>query len=138
MEISHNSADVPDHAAQAQFVAAMSDLPRQASQAMDETNEQLIASNDRSSDAAFADIKDSRETWLKIVSDPNSSEEEKKFAMEKMAKLDDNAMEIDRGNKKWSDKLGDRKAQLLMGVATGLTAVAVAVATNGKIQLPRR
>lgn len=138
MEISHNNVGVPGNAAQAHFAAALSDLPAQFSQAMDETNEQLIASNDRSSDAASADIKASRETYLEIILDPNSPEDLKKTAMENLAKLDDNTMELDRRNKKWSDKLADKKAQVLLGVVSSVTVVAVAVVTGGKIPLPRR
>ncbi|ARV64181.1 hypothetical protein H2C43_04800 [Corynebacterium glutamicum] len=136
MSISPKNSGTPnENAAAAQVAANLANLTSQATGSMDETNEQVIKSNEHGSDAYLADIKASREMWAKIALDPNQSEETRKEARENMARIDEYAREHDKDNKGLLQKLAKNKAELIGTVAVATLGVVAAIANNGKIPM---
>lgn len=136
MSISPKNSGTPnENTAAAQVAANLAELSSQATASMDETNEQVIKSNEHISDAYLADVKDSREIWAKIALDPNQPEEAKKEAREHLAGLDENAREHDKDNKNLLEKLAKNKAELIGTVAVATLGVVAVIATNGKIPM---
>lgn len=137
MSISPKNFSTPDENIAAAHVAAnLADLSAQATASMDETNEQVIKSNEYSTDAHYADIRHSREGYLSIINDPNAPDDLKKMAFDQLPKLDERSSEANKDHKSELNKVLDNKTTLLLGLASvGATAV-VYLASNGKVKLP--
>ncbi|GFK17722.1 hypothetical protein [Corynebacterium glutamicum] len=137
MELSRKDAITPDTGTTTAHVAGdLADVAAHATASLDETNEQVIKGNEHSSDAYFADVKDSREVWSKIALDPNQPEEARKEARDNLAKLDENTREHDKDNKGLLGELAKNKAGLISTVAVATLSCAVVIATNGKVKIP--
>lgn len=119
------------------FTAAP-ELLTKVSDAMDDTNEQAVHSNDQSSANVYEHLKQSKEFWAARAVDPEATEEERRDARDRYERADERLMNHDVNNKQFNLEVIKNKKEVLLAAA-GFVVVAIGgLASGGKLPLPRR
>lgn len=95
--------------------------------ALDEPVKNVVASNEKSSEQAYEGINQSKSALLKIALDPNSSEEERADAFDRIERYDDKLLEHDRDNKRFNLEVMKSHGEKIVAVAGAVAFVGIAV-----------
>ena len=107
--------------------AAAPDTMAKVSQAMADSFQQALSSNKYSSDRLYDSFDKTKSILRQVIDDPNSSEESRRDALDRLERLDDKLMEHDVNNKRFNlQSLQIKKETIIITAAT--TAV-IALAT---------
>lgn len=118
--------------------AAAPELITKVSDAMDETNEQAVGSNDQSSAHFYDHMRQSKEFWASRATDPDATEEERRDARDRYERVDEKVANHDVNNKQFNLEVIKNKKEILL-TAAGFVVLAIGrLASQGKIPLPRR
>lgn len=102
-------------------------------QAMDESIQKAVASNDQSSDNIFQQVAMSKRILVQIIENPNSSDEERKDALDRLERYDDKLLEHDRDNKRFNlEALKISKEATLAVVATFVAISLAAISPDSR------
>ena len=98
----------------------------QFAQAMDDSVQKAVASNDRSSDNLYAQIDTSKEILRQIIHNPNSSEQERQDALNRLERYDDKLFEHELNNKRFNLEVLKVNKEVVLGIGIAFGAVGMA------------
>ncbi len=86
----------------ATLLSVAPDTMAKVAQAMDDSVQKAVASNDQSSDNLFAQITTSKRTLSQIIENPNSSDEARQDALDRLERYDEKLFQHDINNKRFN------------------------------------
>lgn len=102
------------------------DIMVKLAQAMDESTQKAIASNDQSSGNISEQIAMSKRILIQIIEDPNSSDETRKDALDRLERYDDKLLEHDRDNKRFILEALRMNKETILTVVTTVATISLA------------
>ena len=118
--------------------AAAPELITRVSDAMNETNEQAVRSNDQNSANVYEQATQSKKLWEELAKDPNATEEERRDARERYERVDERLVDHDVRNKQFNLEVIENQKEVLLTVAGLALLFITGLASQGKLSLPRR
>ena len=113
--------------------AAAPDTMAKVSQAMADSFQQALSSNKYSSDRLYDSFDKTKSILAQVIDDPNSSEESRRDALDRLERLDDKLMEQDVNNKRFNlQSLQVSKETILIGSVLVASAVVATVSPEVK------
>lgn len=96
----------------------------QLAQAMNDSVQKAVASNDQSSGNLYAQIGTSKEILRQIIQNPNSSDKERQDALNRLERYDEKLVEHELNNKRFNLKVLEANKETVLGIAVvGIAAV---------------
>lgn len=120
-------------ASEAALTALASNAPdtmSQLAQAMNDSVQKAVASNDQSSGNLYAQIGTSKEILRQIIQNPNSSDKERQDALNRLERYDEKLVEHELNNKRFNLKVLEVNKDTVLGIAGGI-AVGMAAVSPG-------
>ena len=111
------------------FTAAP-ELLEKISDAMDDTNEQAVHSNDQSSTNIYDHLRQSQKIWAAMAVDPEATEEERRDARDRLERVDERLMNHDVNNKQFNLEVIKNKKEVLL-TAAGFAVLAIGGLASG-------
>ncbi|OEY23623.1 hypothetical protein A0K93_03565 [Corynebacterium sp. BCW_4722] len=93
---------------------------------MDDSVQKAVASNDRSSDNLYAQIDTSKEILRQIIHNPNSSEQERQDALNRLERYDDKLFEHELNNKRFNLEVLKVNKEVVLGIGIAFGAAGMA------------
>ena len=113
--------------------AAAPDTMAKVSQAMADSFQQALSSNKHSSDRLYDSFDKTKSILRQVIDDPNSSEESRRDALDRLERLDDELMEHDVNNKGFNlQSLQVSKETILIGAAATAVVVLATVSPEAR------
>ena len=113
--------------------AAAPDTMAKVSQAMADSFQQALSSNKHSSDRLYDSFDKTKSILRQVIDDPNSSEESRRDALDRLERLDDKLMEHDVNNKGFNlQSLQVSKETILIGAAATAVVVLATVSPEAR------
>ena len=104
----------------------------QLAQAMDDNVQKAVASNDRSSDNLYAQIDTSKEMLRQIIQNPNSSDQERQDALNRLERYDDKLFEYELNNKRFNLEVLKVNKEVVLTIAGGIAFSMAAVSPEAR------
>lgn len=113
--------------------AAAPDTMVKVSQAMADSFQQALSSNKYSSDRLYDSFDKTKSILRQVIDDPNSSEESRRDALDRLERLDDKLMEHDVNNKGFIlQSLQANKETIIIAAATTAVIAVAAVSPEAR------
>lgn len=119
------------------FTAAP-ELVAKISEAMNETTEHVVRSNDQSSTDFYEHMAQSKEFWAARATDPEATEEERRDARDRYERVDERVSNHDVHNKQLYLEVIKNNKEILMTVAAVTVLAIGGLASEGRLGLPRK
>lgn len=111
----------------ATLLSVAPDTMAKVAQAIDDSTQKAVASNDQSSDNLFAQITISKRILSQIIENPSSSDEARQDALDRLERYDEKLFEHDLNNKRFNLEALKISKEAALGFATVVAVSAAAI-----------